>query len=246
MKRFTSLFAVAALLLAFVVLTSAPNVQAQNAQHDNDNAPDADGDGINDNAPDADGDGIPNGMDEDFVRPENSGRFGHGAGNGAHGFIDENGDGFNDNALTAIWTACRMARTLTGQRRKSAQARAPMPATKFQDDLAAAAKAARTRRETPPEIQSPARDDLRAGLFSDGANKTSEHFSCLKIHHHYKTNSISEYLGRGHRSSGMMLSNSSAGWRTSASRSTISSEKYFAFFGKSSISSAFSTAFLID
>ena len=31
---------------------------------------DEDGDGFNDNAPDADGDGIPNGMDEDYVRPE--------------------------------------------------------------------------------------------------------------------------------------------------------------------------------
>jgi hypothetical protein len=30
---------------------------------------DADGDGFNDNAPDADGDGIPNGQDEDFVKP---------------------------------------------------------------------------------------------------------------------------------------------------------------------------------
>jgi hypothetical protein len=31
---------------------------------------DEDGDGFNDNAPDADGDGIPNGQDPDFVRPE--------------------------------------------------------------------------------------------------------------------------------------------------------------------------------
>lgn len=31
---------------------------------------DEDGDGFNDLAPDADGDGIPNGMDEDFVKPE--------------------------------------------------------------------------------------------------------------------------------------------------------------------------------
>ncbi len=197
MKRFTSLFAIAASMLAFVILFSAPNVQAQNGQHGNsfidengdgynDNAPDADGDGIpngqdpdyvaagaqtgkaankgfidadgdgindnaadddgdgipngqdedyvrpeagmgqnagagfkggkgqgqrgamrfidedgdgiNDNAPDADGDGVPNGMDEDFVRPENSGRFGQGGGKGAHGFVDEDGDGINDNA----------------------------------------------------------------------------------------------------------------------------------------------------
>ena len=31
---------------------------------------DEDGDGFNDLAPDADGDGIPNGMDEDYVKPE--------------------------------------------------------------------------------------------------------------------------------------------------------------------------------
>jgi len=32
---------------------------------------DADGDGFNDLAPDADGDGIPNGLDPDYVKPEN-------------------------------------------------------------------------------------------------------------------------------------------------------------------------------
>lgn len=32
---------------------------------------DEDGDGFNDLAPDADGDGIPNGLDEDYVAPEN-------------------------------------------------------------------------------------------------------------------------------------------------------------------------------
>jgi len=41
---------------------------------------DEDGDGFNDLAPDADGDGIPNGMDEDYVKPEdgsgNMHRFG--------------------------------------------------------------------------------------------------------------------------------------------------------------------------
>jgi hypothetical protein len=43
---------------------------------------DEDGDGFNDLAPDADGDGIPNGMDEDYVRPEdgegNQFRYGQG------------------------------------------------------------------------------------------------------------------------------------------------------------------------
>ncbi len=50
---------------------------------------DENGDGINDNAPDADGDGIPNGQDPDYTGAKQ--------GNG-RGFVDENGDGINDNA----------------------------------------------------------------------------------------------------------------------------------------------------
>ena len=52
---------------------------------------DLNGDGYNDNAPDADGDGIPNGQDEDFTGPKyrKNGR----------GFVDLNGDGINDNAF---------------------------------------------------------------------------------------------------------------------------------------------------
>ncbi len=53
---------------------------------------DLNGDGINDNAPDADHDGIPNGKDPDYTGPKT--RMGH----GARGFIDENGDGINDRA----------------------------------------------------------------------------------------------------------------------------------------------------
>ncbi len=49
---------------------------------------DANGDGFNDNAPDADGDGIPNGQDPDYVR--------NGSGRG-QGFVDIDGDGINDN-----------------------------------------------------------------------------------------------------------------------------------------------------
>ena len=56
---------------------------------------DVNGDGINDNAPDADGDGIPNGMDPDYTGAKMR------SGNGAKGFIDLNGDGINDNALDA-------------------------------------------------------------------------------------------------------------------------------------------------
>ncbi len=76
---------------------------------------DADGDGINDNAKDADGDGIPNGQDPDYVSPKdgsgskmgagNKGGQGTGSGtkasemqNRVKGFVDENGDGVNDNA----------------------------------------------------------------------------------------------------------------------------------------------------
>lgn len=55
---------------------------------------DLNNDGYNDNAPDADGDGIPNGQDPDYVKP------GAGQGKGV-GFVDENGDGLNDNAPDA-------------------------------------------------------------------------------------------------------------------------------------------------
>lgn len=75
---------------------------------------DLDGDGYNDNAPDHDGDGIPNGQDPDWVQGAGNRRgalnhngwgrgYGKGAGrgmtgqgNGVRGFVDENGDGFND------------------------------------------------------------------------------------------------------------------------------------------------------
>ncbi|MBN2600607.1 MAG: hypothetical protein JXR87_01295 [Candidatus Marinimicrobia bacterium] len=67
---------------------------------------DENGDGYNDNAQDSDNDGIPNGQDSDYV-PANDGtgsRFGrlgvNRLGTRVHGlgFIDEDGDGFNDNA----------------------------------------------------------------------------------------------------------------------------------------------------
>lgn len=52
---------------------------------------DANNDGYNDNAPDADGDGIPNGKDEDYTgaKIRKNGK----------GFVDLNGDGINDNAF---------------------------------------------------------------------------------------------------------------------------------------------------
>ena len=75
---------------------------------------DVDGDGYNDNAPDHDGDGIPNGQDPDWVQGAGNrngnghhkgwgrgqgngmGRMRSGHGDGVRGFVDENGDGFND------------------------------------------------------------------------------------------------------------------------------------------------------
>ena len=54
---------------------------------------DLNGDGFNDNAPDADGDGIPNGQDADYTGSKNR------KGNGSRGFVDLDGDGINDNAL---------------------------------------------------------------------------------------------------------------------------------------------------
>lgn len=58
---------------------------------------DLNGDGYNDNAPDADGDGIPNGLDPDYLPPQDC----DGDGNGNGNFVDEDGDGFNDNAPDA-------------------------------------------------------------------------------------------------------------------------------------------------
>jgi len=54
---------------------------------------DENGDGFNDNAPDADGDGIPNGRDADYTGPKMR------KGNNSKGFVDADGDGINDNAM---------------------------------------------------------------------------------------------------------------------------------------------------
>ena len=72
---------------------------------------DEDGDGVNDNAPDADGDGIPNGQDSDYEKPadgqgqqmdnQKAGRAKGPKGQVVKGFVDEDGDGFNDNAPDA-------------------------------------------------------------------------------------------------------------------------------------------------
>ena len=68
----------------------ASRVATQNGIH---GFVDENGDGFNDNAPDADGDGIPNGQDADYTGAKAR------MGNGAKGFVDADGDGINDNAL---------------------------------------------------------------------------------------------------------------------------------------------------
>jgi len=94
MKR-TALF-LAALFVLFATAgtwAQTDTLKSPPVQHGK-NFVDLNNDGYNDNAPDADGDGIPNGQDSDYVKP--------GAGQGAGvGFVDENGDGLNDNAPDA-------------------------------------------------------------------------------------------------------------------------------------------------
>ncbi|HOP05693.1 MAG TPA: hypothetical protein PLF13_00235 [candidate division Zixibacteria bacterium] len=51
-----------------MALLIAPVGQAQTCNGSGGNFIDLDGDGFNDNAPDADGDGIPNGLDEDWIK----------------------------------------------------------------------------------------------------------------------------------------------------------------------------------
>lgn len=122
MKRFALLLTLAGMVIGATAISAQDEDTVERVQVDadgdgiNDNAPDTDGDGeyvdengdgINDLAPDADGDGIPNGQDSDYVCPE-TGRQGQkadsprGRGNrdGARGvnFVDEDGDGINDNA----------------------------------------------------------------------------------------------------------------------------------------------------
>lgn len=90
-----SLFATL-ILSGLVVLVTMPTLNAQTApiQHGK-HFVDANGDGYNDNAPDADGDGIPNGQDPDYQKNPAA------AGNHQRRFVDANGDGFNDLAPDA-------------------------------------------------------------------------------------------------------------------------------------------------
>lgn len=91
-KQYAILSAVAVFALATFMAGAALAQDDVSIQH-GPNFVDTDGDGYNDNAPDADGDGIPNGQDPDYVpQGSASGQF-HG-----RGYVDADGDGFNDNA----------------------------------------------------------------------------------------------------------------------------------------------------
>ncbi|UCE05761.1 MAG: hypothetical protein JSW07_19555, partial [bacterium] len=70
--------------------TNQPGAEQNQIQHGY-RFVDENGDGYNDNAPDADGDGIPNGLDPDYNGPKNR------RGKGTKGYVDADGDGINDN-----------------------------------------------------------------------------------------------------------------------------------------------------
>jgi len=85
-----SVVAIAVAVLAFFTLSHESYAQNKSPKGNKvAGFVDANGEGYNDNAPDADGDGIPNGLDPDYkpLNPDRGKRF---------GFIDENGDGIND------------------------------------------------------------------------------------------------------------------------------------------------------
>lgn len=69
MKNLKTLLLSGLLMIGLIMLAPA-NLLAQTCDGSGQNFVDLDGDGFNDNAPDQDGDGIPNGLDEDYVKPE--------------------------------------------------------------------------------------------------------------------------------------------------------------------------------
>lgn len=69
MKNLKTLIVMGLAMFGLVVFTPGI-ILAQECDGSGKNFVDLDGDGFNDNAPDADGDGIPNGLDEDYVKPE--------------------------------------------------------------------------------------------------------------------------------------------------------------------------------
>jgi len=85
MKQINTLFRILT-VITLTILVSANFTLAQGFGGHGYGGPDfyidENGDGFNDNAPDADGDGIPNGMDDDFVRPMDGSGNGFGPGDG--------------------------------------------------------------------------------------------------------------------------------------------------------------------
>ena len=72
------LFNLTITFLALGLLVLAPNItSAQTCDEKGNNFVDTNGDGFNDNAPDHDGDGIPNGLDEDYIKPEDGTGYQH-------------------------------------------------------------------------------------------------------------------------------------------------------------------------
>jgi len=69
MKNLKTLFLTGLVMVGLLMLAPA-SLLAQDCDGSGKNFVDLDGDGFNDNAPDADGDGIPNGLDEDYIKPE--------------------------------------------------------------------------------------------------------------------------------------------------------------------------------
>ena len=69
MKNLKTLLLSGLVIIGMIMLAPA-NLLAQTCDGGGKNFVDLDGDGFNDNAPDHDGDGIPNGLDEDYVKPE--------------------------------------------------------------------------------------------------------------------------------------------------------------------------------
>ena len=92
MKRLTQLTLTLTMAFALVAFFSTNSI-AQTTGGSGIGFVDANGDGYNDNAPDADGDGIPNGQDPDYTGVKMHNGF------GSKGFVDADGDGINDNAL---------------------------------------------------------------------------------------------------------------------------------------------------
>ena len=100
MKRTAVLLAIA-LMILFTGSSWAANDNGGGYGHRVGGFIDENGDGFNDRAPDADGDGIPNGLDCDFVRPQDGSWQGRGNCNGTCPYGksgDAPGRGFDNGA----------------------------------------------------------------------------------------------------------------------------------------------------